>query len=117
MDLYLDRPAVVPEIAEKAAALLCSYGSSVDAFFGVLLGHARPKRKLPFDLPSSMEAVRQSNEDMSFDTKDPGVSIWRWVELPLITEQTIFCTSKLPTYKSTVMQQKVSMKRNWRDRS
>ncbi|KAJ9652200.1 hypothetical protein H2198_008544 [Neophaeococcomyces mojaviensis] len=71
VDLYLDRPAVVPEIAEKAAAFLCSYGSSADAFLDVLLGQAKPEGKLPFDLPSSIEAVKNSREDMPFDTKNP----------------------------------------------
>ena len=71
VDLYLDRPAVVPEITEKATALLCSYGSSVDAFLDVVFGTTKPEGKLPFDLPRSMDAIGQSREDAPYDTKDP----------------------------------------------
>lgn len=71
VDVYLDRPAVIPEIAESASALLCSYGSSADAFLDIVLGAAKPEGKLPFDLPRSMEAIAQSQEDAPFSTKDP----------------------------------------------
>jgi beta-glucosidase len=71
VDVYLDRPAVISEIAEQAAALLVNYGSSADAFLDVVLGQAAPEGKLPFDLPRSMQAVRESREDLQYDTKDP----------------------------------------------
>lgn len=71
VDLYLDRPAVVPEIAKQAAALLVSYGSSADALLDVVLGKSDPGGRLPFDLPRSMQAVRESGEDLQYDTKDP----------------------------------------------
>lgn len=71
VDLYLDRPAVVPEIAENAAALLCSYGSNLNAFLDIVLGSAKPQGKLPFDLPRSMDAVQNSREDAAYDTENP----------------------------------------------
>ena len=71
VDLYLDRPAIVPEIAADAAALLVSYGSSSRAFADVVFGHTAPQEKLPFDLPSSTPAVEQSRTDVPFDTVDP----------------------------------------------
>jgi beta-glucosidase len=71
VDVYLDRPAVIPEIADAAAALLVSYGSSSEAFLDVVCGRVAPEGKLPFDLPSSMEAVVNSRSDVPFDTKDP----------------------------------------------
>lgn len=73
VDMYLERPAVMPEIAEKAAALLGSYGSSPDAFLDVIFGFegAAPQGKLPFDLPRSMEAVEANKEDVPFDTENP----------------------------------------------
>jgi len=73
VDIKLDRPAVIPEIAESAAALFGSYGSGPEAFLDVVFGvdGARPLGKLPFDLPRSMEAVEASFEDLPFDTKDP----------------------------------------------
>jgi len=71
VDLYLDRPAIVPEIAAGAAALLVSYGSSARAFTDVIFGQSSPQGRLPFDLPSSTRAVEQSRTDVPFDTADP----------------------------------------------
>ncbi|CAG8491031.1 3356_t:CDS:10 [Scutellospora calospora] len=73
VDIYLDRPAAIPEIAENAAALLGQYGASPDAFLDVVFGidGAAPQGKLPFDLPRSMAAVEASMEDVPFDTEDP----------------------------------------------
>ena len=71
VDVKLDRPAVIPEIAEQAAALLGSYGSGPEAFLDVIFGHSQPEGQLPFDLPRSMEAVEASFEDVQFDTVDP----------------------------------------------
>ncbi|KAI1097904.1 glycoside hydrolase family 3 protein [Jackrogersella minutella] len=71
VDMMLDRPAAVPEVAEGSTAMLASFGSSPDAFLDVILGLAEPEGKLPYDLPRSMEAVEASMEDVPFDTKDP----------------------------------------------
>jgi hypothetical protein len=71
VDLYLDRPAIVPEIAAGAAALLVSYGSSARAFVDVVFGLASPQGRLPFDLPSSTRSVEESRSDVPFDTVDP----------------------------------------------
>jgi beta-glucosidase len=71
VDVYLDRPAVMPEIADQADALLVSFGSSEHAFFDVIFGVSKPEGKLPFDLPSSVEAVEKSREDLPFDTELP----------------------------------------------
>ncbi|POS68775.1 glycosyl hydrolase family 3 N terminal domain-containing protein [Diaporthe helianthi] len=71
VDMKLDRPAVIPEIAEQAAALLGSYGSGPEAFLDVIFGNSQPEGRLPFDLPSSMDAVEASFEDLPFDTESP----------------------------------------------
>ncbi|KAM0715508.1 hypothetical protein Q7P37_009006 [Cladosporium fusiforme] len=73
VDMYLDRPAAIPEVAEKAVALLGSYGASPDAFLDIVFGSdgSAPEGKLPFDLPRSMEAVEASREDVPFDTENP----------------------------------------------
>jgi beta-glucosidase len=71
VDLYLDRPAIVPEIAAGAAALLISYGSSARAFADVVFGLTSPQGRLPFDLPSSTRSVEESRTDVPFDTADP----------------------------------------------
>lgn len=73
VDIYLNRPAAIPEIAESAVALLGSFGSSPEAFLDVVFNvdGAQPKGKLPFDLPRSTQAVDDSYEDVPFDTADP----------------------------------------------
>ncbi|KAJ4299944.1 hypothetical protein N0V90_005192 [Kalmusia sp. IMI 367209] len=73
VDIYLDRPAAIPEIAGAAKALLANFGAGPDAFLDVLFGveGAQPLGKLPFDLPRSMAAVEASKEDVPFDTVDP----------------------------------------------
>ncbi|KAF3038681.1 hypothetical protein E8E12_007880 [Didymella heteroderae] len=73
VDIYLDRPAAIPEIAEQAKALMANYGAAGEAFLDVVFGidGYGPQGKLPFDLPRSMEAVEASKEDVPFDTENP----------------------------------------------
>ena len=69
--LYLDRPAVIPEISAAAKALLADYGASDAAVLDVIFGKASPEGKLPFELPSSMEAVRNQKADVPYDSENP----------------------------------------------
>lgn len=71
VDIYLDRPAVIPEISQNAKALLADFGASDTAVMDVIFGVAKPEGNLPFELPSSMEAVRNQKEDVPYDSKDP----------------------------------------------
>jgi beta-glucosidase len=70
-DVYLDRPAVLTDLASDAAALFASYGGSDEAFLDIVFGDAQPEGSLPFDLPRSMAAVLASPSDVAFDTADP----------------------------------------------
>ncbi|MEU7018367.1 glycoside hydrolase family 3 N-terminal domain-containing protein [Streptomyces sp. NPDC046385] len=67
----LERPAVLPEIAEHAAALIADYGASDEALLDVAFGRAKPEGRLPFELPRSMAAVEASHPDVPNDTEDP----------------------------------------------
>ena len=71
VDIYLDRPAVIPEIKAKAKGLLADFGASDAAVLDVIFGKAKPGGHLPFELPSSMEAVKNQKEDVPYDSKDP----------------------------------------------
>jgi beta-glucosidase len=71
VDVYLDRPAILAELSEFAASLVVNFGASEEAFVNVLFGDAAPQGRLPFDIPSSMKAVEQSDSDAPFDTADP----------------------------------------------
>ena len=69
--IHLDRPAVIPEIAEKSVGLLGEFGAADSAVLDVIFGRFQPTGKLPFELPSSMEAVRNQKEDLPYDSVDP----------------------------------------------
>ena len=69
--IYLDRPAVIPEISQSAKALLADYGATDEAVLDVIFGKANPEGKLPFELPSSMEAVRKQKADVPYDSENP----------------------------------------------
>jgi beta-glucosidase len=71
VDIYLERPAVIPEIAEKSAVLLGNFGANDAALFDILFGKFKPVGKLPFELPASMEAVRKQKEDLPYDSENP----------------------------------------------
>jgi beta-glucosidase len=69
--MYLDRPAVIPEINQSVVGLLGDFGAYDDAVLDVVFGRFNPSAKLPFDLPVSMEAVEMQYEDVPFDTENP----------------------------------------------
>lgn len=69
--MYFDRPYVVPELARESAAMLAHFGVSDEALLNVLDGTHAPTGKLPFELPSSMDAVRAQKEDVPRDSRDP----------------------------------------------
>ena len=62
---------VIPEISAKARGLLADFGASDAAVLDVIFAKSKPGGKLPFELPSSMEAVRNQKEDLPHDSKDP----------------------------------------------
>jgi beta-glucosidase len=71
VDINLDRPAVIPEISAAARGLLADFGASDEAVLDVIFGKAKPGGKLPFELPSSMEAVKNQKEDVPYDSERP----------------------------------------------
>jgi beta-glucosidase len=71
VDIYLDRPAVIPEIAASCASLLANFGASDAALLDIIFGRFAPQGKLPFELPSSLEAVQKQRSDVPFDSENP----------------------------------------------
>ncbi|HCW08235.1 MAG TPA: beta-glucosidase [Cytophagales bacterium] len=71
VDIYMDRPAVIPEIAEQSAGLLVNFGAQDEALLDIIFGKSKPEGKLPIEMPSSMEAVRNQMEDVPYDSKNP----------------------------------------------
>jgi beta-glucosidase len=71
VDIYLDRPAVIPEISAKAKGLFADFGASDAAVLDVIFGKDKPGGHLPIEMPSSMDAVRAQKEDVPYDSKAP----------------------------------------------
>lgn len=63
LDVMLDRPAVLTPFVDVAAVLVGSYGCSDAALVEALTGVVPPVGRLPFDLPRSMQQVRDHPED------------------------------------------------------
>jgi beta-glucosidase len=71
VDIFLERPSVIPEIAAEAAGLLGNFGANDAALLDIVFGRFAPTGKLPFELPSSMDAVRKQKEDLPYDSENP----------------------------------------------
>lgn len=71
VDIYLDRPAVIPEITDQCAGLVANFGASDSAILDIIFGRFSPSAKLPFEIPSSMDAVKQQKSDVPHDSTDP----------------------------------------------
>lgn len=69
--INLERPAILSEIDKSTKALLADFGTSDEVLTEVLFGKIIPEGKLPFELPSSNEAVQNQLEDVPYDSKDP----------------------------------------------
>ena len=71
VDIYLGRPAVIPEISAASKGLLANYGSNDKALLDVIFGNFNPAGKLPVEMPSSMDAVWMQKEDVPYDSENP----------------------------------------------
>ncbi|WP_406010969.1 glycoside hydrolase family 3 C-terminal domain-containing protein [Streptomyces sp. NBC_00637] len=69
--IHLERPAVIPEIADRSAALLAVYGTDDRALLDLLFGRAVPEGSLPFQLPRSMTEVEAGRPDVPQESADP----------------------------------------------
>ncbi len=68
---YLERATIFPEINKAATAVLVHFSISDEALMNVLSGKSSPEGKLPFELPSSEEAVAKQLEDVPHDSENP----------------------------------------------
>ena len=71
IDANLERPAILTPFTEFAAAILTDVGASPSALVEVLSGTVAPLGRLPFEVPRSTEAVRNSQSDVADDSEDP----------------------------------------------
>jgi beta-glucosidase len=71
VSVKLLRPAVIPEIAEKAAGIIGEFEVKDHILLDAIFGGFSPTGKLPFDLPGSMQAVEKQKSDVPYDCEDP----------------------------------------------
>ena len=67
----MDRPAVLTNIVDVADTLFANFGASDAALLTVLEGDVHPEGRLPFELPSSMEAVAAQDSGKPSDSENP----------------------------------------------
>ncbi len=67
----LYRPSVLTEINEQCSALMADFDTSDEVLADVLFGKRKAEGKLPFELPSSQEAVEKQMEDLPYDSENP----------------------------------------------
>ena len=82
VSLYLDRPAVLTQLVPSASAIVVDFGASEDAIFDVITGAAAPGGRLPFELPSSMKAVRAQRSDLPHDSEHPLYPVFFGLSFP-----------------------------------
>ncbi len=69
--VYLDRPAILTPLRDRAHAVIANFGVSDAALLDVLTGRASFAGKLPFELPSSMQSVDAQLSDVPHDSSNP----------------------------------------------
>lgn len=69
--IFLDRPAVLTEVLPLTDVILANFGTSDAAVLDVVLGRSIARGRLPFELPSSMEAVMAQDPAAPDDSANP----------------------------------------------
>lgn len=69
--MNLERPAIIPDINAATKALIADFDCSDEVIMELIFGQFQPSGKMPFELPSSVEAVEQQKEDLPYDSENP----------------------------------------------
>jgi beta-glucosidase len=67
----LERPLILANVRAHATALLGDFGISDEPLLALITGKLSPGGRLPFELPSSLNAVRQQKSDLPHDSESP----------------------------------------------
>ena len=67
----LNRPAILTTAYDKSFGLVGTFGVQDLVILETIFGDNNPTGKLPFEIPSSMEAVENQNPDVADDTENP----------------------------------------------
>ena len=67
----LNRPAILEHIKASSSGVIATFGVLDQVIFEGIYGEFNPSGKLPFEIPSSMEAVNNHKEDLPDDSLNP----------------------------------------------
>jgi beta-glucosidase len=67
----LERPIILTNVLSRATAVLGDFGIAEEILMDVLTGKQPPRGHLPFELPSSEQAVREHQSDVANHSRDP----------------------------------------------
>jgi beta-glucosidase len=67
----LERPLILANVIPHTTALLGDFGISDEVLLALITGKVSPGGRLPFELPSSVEAVTQQKSDLPHDSQSP----------------------------------------------
>ena len=69
--MSLKRPTVFSEIASVSDAIIADFQVQENILLEMIYGKFSPMGKLPFEIPSSIEAVEDQREDLPYDSVNP----------------------------------------------
>jgi len=67
----LERPLILTNVSSYATALLGDFGISEDPLLALVTGRVSSSGHIPFELPSSVEAVQKQKSDLPHDSQSP----------------------------------------------
>ncbi len=67
----LERPLILTNVRPHVSGLLGDFGISDEPLVALITGKVSPSGRLPFELPSSVEAVKQQKSDLPHDSQSP----------------------------------------------
>jgi beta-glucosidase len=69
--VYIDRPAVLAPLLPMSTSVIANFGLSDEALVAIITGREKAVGRLPFELPSSMQAVLNQRSDQPSDSASP----------------------------------------------
>lgn len=69
--IYLDRPAILSNVVSHARAIIANFGVSDTVLLQRMMSKVPYRATLPFELPSSEQAVEEQKSDVPADSNNP----------------------------------------------
>ncbi|MFJ2620976.1 glycoside hydrolase family 3 protein [Glutamicibacter sp. NPDC087344] len=84
----LARPAILTPVVNEVRSLVAEFGVSDLALIDAITGSIAPEGRLPFEIPRTMKAVEEADEDAGANTQDPLFPLGYGLDLsiPVVSE-------------------------------